>query len=136
MPLIEWKKDFSVGVAVLDSHHRKLISLVNKLHDAMKNGKAKGVISGIISELDDYTKYHFREEEKLMEKIRYPGLNEHKKAHEYFTAAVKKYKAEADKGQAAFLSVGISVLLTDWLKNHIGMMDKKYQKDMNANGIR
>jgi hemerythrin-like metal-binding protein len=136
MPLFQWSKDYSVGVTTMDRHHQKLFDLLNKLHDAMMEGKAMAVVSGIIRELLDYTKYHFGEEEKLMEKIKYSGISEQKRAHQKFIASIEDYKAQADKGMAAFLSSGMSKFLTDWLKNHIGILDKKYQKDMNDNGMR
>jgi len=136
MPLLEWSDDYSVGVGELDAHHRKLLDLLNKLHDAMLSGKAKSVIGEILRELTDYTVYHFQEEEKLMEKVEYSELEEHKKAHRKFIVSVGEYNILADKGLEAFLSSGISNFLGDWLKTHIGGMDKKYQKEMNAGGIR
>ncbi len=136
MPLFQWSKEFSVGVSTMDRHHQKLFDILNKLHDAMSQGKAITVVAGVIKELLDYTKYHFSEEEKLLEKIGYSRLSEQKAAHKKFIESIEKYKDQADKGMAAFLSSGISGLLTDWLKSHIGVMDKKYQKEMNDNGLR
>jgi hemerythrin-like metal-binding protein len=135
MPLIQWTPNYSVGVGEMDTHHRKLFDLLNKLHDAMAEGKASSMIEDIINELIDYTKYHFKEEERLMEKIQYAGLKDQKAAHNKFIAAIEGYKAQADRGLKAFLSSGVSTFLKDWLKNHIGVMDKKYQQDMNAKGI-
>ncbi|MDM8526321.1 bacteriohemerythrin [Desulfococcaceae bacterium HSG8] len=135
MPLFQWTNDISVGVEVLDKHHQKLVDIVNQLHNAMREGRAKGVIVGIVNELLDYTKYHFKEEEKLMERISYSAIDEHKRAHGQFISTAQNYKAQAENGLETFLSVSVSLMLTDWLKNHIGIMDKKYQKEMNENGI-
>ena len=136
MPLINWKDEYSVGVHRLDSDHKKLFGFVNKLHDAMKEGQAARTTEGIIKELLDYTKYHFGEEEKLMEEINYPGLNSHKRTHEKFISEVEKLKQEADNGMAIFVSVKLVNSAISWLKDHILLMDKKYQSEMNANGIR
>jgi len=136
MPLLDWSDNYSVGVTEIDAHHRKLFRMLNKLHDAMRAGNAKILIGSIVEELFDYAKYHFQKEESLMEKIEYSELEEHREAHKKFIASVEEYKALADKGMEAFLSTGISSFLTEWLKSHIGVMDKKYQKDMNAAGIR
>ena len=35
MSLIEWKEEFSVGVAEVDLEHRDLIDLINDLHSLM-----------------------------------------------------------------------------------------------------
>ncbi|OQX07048.1 MAG: hypothetical protein BWK80_50035 [Desulfobacteraceae bacterium IS3] len=136
MPLIQWSDHYSVGIGDMDKHHQKLFDLLNRLHDAMIQGKAGNIITDIVDELISYTKYHFGEEEKLMARIKYSGLNEHKKAHQKFIVSVADYKNLANKGLTAFLSSGVSAFLSDWLRNHIGVMDKKYQKEMNANGIK
>ncbi len=136
MPLIQWSDRYSVGVGDMDKHHQKLFDLLNRLHDAMTQGKAGSIITEIVDELIGYTKYHFSEEEKLMAQISYSGLNEQKKAHQKFIVSVEDYKNLADKGLTAFLSSGVSAFLSDWLRNHIGVMDKKYQKEMNAKGIK
>ena len=33
MPLITWSDEYSIGNAVLDNHHKKLIEVLNGLHD-------------------------------------------------------------------------------------------------------
>ena len=38
MSLIEWKDEFSVGVAEVDLEHRDLIDLINDLHSLMGEG--------------------------------------------------------------------------------------------------
>ncbi len=136
MGLVQWSEEYSVGVGNLDRHHQKLFDMLNRLHSAMTQGKGKEVVIGIIREMVDYARYHFEEEEKLMERIKYPGLNEQKNTHKKFIAKVEEYQNLADMGLEAFLSSGISTFLSDWLKNHIGAMDKKYKKYMNENGIR
>ena len=136
MALIDWKDEYSVGVNRLDSDHKKLFGFVNKLHEAMKNGQAAQTAESIIKELLDYTKYHFGEEEKLMEKINYPSLSAHKGTHDMFISQVEKLKQEAENGMAIFVSVKLVNTAIDWLKDHILQMDKKYQAKMNAKGIR
>lgn len=136
MPLFEWSDKHSVGVTTMDRHHQKLFELLNKLHDAMSQGQAMSLVADIIQELLDYTKYHFGEEERLMEQVGYSGLPEQKNAHKKFIASIEDYKKQADEGLAAFLSSGISSMLTDWLKTHIGVMDKKYQSVMNSHDIK
>lgn len=136
MALVKWSDEFSVGVFTMDSHHRKLFDLLNKLDDAMVAGKGADIVGGIIKELLDYTRYHFGEEEKLMEKINYSGIAAQKNAHQRFISQIEEYQKKSQEGLEAFLSSGVSRLLTDWLKNHIGGLDKKYQKEMNAAGVR
>jgi hypothetical protein len=41
MSLIQWEEKYSVKHATIDSQHKKLVELINNLHEAMKVGKAK-----------------------------------------------------------------------------------------------
>lgn len=61
-----------------------MIGILNKLHDAMKEGKAGKEISLIVNEMADYTKFHFGSEEKLMSDSQYVGLARQKADHAAF----------------------------------------------------
>jgi hemerythrin len=63
--LIEWEDIYSVGIEEFDNDHKKLIELINRLHQAMLDKKAKEVLGEIINELVDYTIYHFNKEEAM-----------------------------------------------------------------------
>ena len=66
-----------MGVPSLDEQHKNLISLVNKLNDAMKSGRGKDVLGDILAKLVNYTKTHFAAEEQLMRMHSYPDLASH-----------------------------------------------------------
>ncbi len=51
MALIQWDGSFSVKVAEIDQQHQKLVSMINDLNDAMKQGKGKDVLGKIVNEL-------------------------------------------------------------------------------------
>ncbi len=136
MPLFEWSKQYSVGVTAMDQHHQKLFEILNRLHDAMRQGKGRDLIQQTLAELLDYTRYHFGEEEKLMQQAQYIGLPAQRKAHATFISQIQEYQAQAEQGMAAFLSSGVAAFLTDWLKNHVAIMDKQYTETLNARGIR
>ena len=44
MAFIEWSEKLSIGIKVIDDQH-KLIEQINILHSAMREGKAKEVVS-------------------------------------------------------------------------------------------
>ena len=66
MPLFVWEDKYKVGVKEFDEQHKKLIELINKLYDAMKQGHGKDVLKSIVNDLFEYTKYHFETEEKIL----------------------------------------------------------------------
>jgi len=129
--LITWSNNFSVKVDAMDAQHKKLVKMVNDLYSAMKDGKSKQVMVGILDGLANYTVTHFKEEEALMQKYGFPGLAQHKVLHKDLISKVVEIQGKIKSGQA---SIGIELLqfLKDWLMNHIGEQDKKYGEFISA----
>jgi hemerythrin len=44
MSLFEWDKSFQVDIVLLDNQHKKLVNMINDLHDAMRRGDGKSVM--------------------------------------------------------------------------------------------
>ena len=78
MPMMQWNNSLSVNVDAMDLQHQKLVKLTNQLFDAMKVGKGKQAIEGVLRELVSYTKVHFAAEEKLMQEYDYPDYFDHR----------------------------------------------------------
>jgi hemerythrin len=135
MALMQWNESLSVGVAEIDNQHQTLVSMINELSDAMKQGKGKDVVGKILNSLISYTVTHFQTEEKYFDLYRYPETAGHKKEHAAFVQNVSDFKDGFAKGK---LSVTIELMnfLSDWLKNHIKGTDKKYSTFFNAKGLK
>jgi hemerythrin len=82
MSLIEWKKEFSVGVAEVDHEHQELITLINELHDVIQANGGRNQVLESLGEIFAQISSHFALEEKMMRESRYPALAEHKEDHE------------------------------------------------------
>jgi hemerythrin len=82
MSLIEWKKEFSVGVAAVDHEHRELIELINKLEQLIQTGAGHDQVVATLGEIYAQIAAHFALEEKMMRDVRYGGMPEHKSDHE------------------------------------------------------
>lgn len=134
MSLIEWNESYSVGIKEIDLQHKKLVSYINQLHDAMKNGKSKEIINTILNGLVDYTKDHFNTEEKYMKKFNYIGYVKHKNIHDGFVQKVVMFKSKFDKGTES-ISIDLMHFLSDWLIKHIKGTDKKYTECFNKHGL-
>lgn len=134
MPLIQWDSSYSVNVSRCDDDHKKLVSLINALHEAMKAGKGASVVQKIAKELADYVTFHFQAEEALMQRVNYPGLEEQRLQHRGFTRKVDEIKADVQAGRNINTAATLG-FLRDWLLTHIKQMDKKYSAHLNAHGI-
>lgn len=114
------------GNELIDGQHKELIDRINKLLILCENEKpAKEEAIQLLDYLSDYTNFHFGEEEKLQEKIEYPGLAEHKKKHEELRETVKKlYAMLNEEGATEAFVQNVNENVTEWLYYHIKGFDR------------
>ena len=134
MALIDWSPSYSVKVAKFDQQHKKLVDLINQLHDAMKSGQGTTAIGVVLQSLIAYTGTHFSEEIKLMQTHGYPDLAKHQAEHEKFVKQVIEFQQKFQDG-GAMLTMSVLSFLKDWLVKHIQGEDKKYGPFLNAKGV-
>jgi hemerythrin len=134
MPIMEWTTDLSVKVGEIDDQHKKLIGLINKLHDAMRAGQGKEVLEGTLQELAAYTVYHFQNEEKYMQQFSYPGYLKHKSEHAAFVKKVTDFQKEFASGRLG-VTLDLMNFLKDWVNKHIKETDKQYSALFNQKGL-
>ena len=136
MAYLEWDEKYSVGIKTMDNHHKKLFNIINKLHRGVGSGSTTEVLRKVLSELIDYTKYHFKAEEHLMRKYKYPELLSHIERHNVLIEAVQDLQQLFDekKGELIIL-IKLQVLFRNWLINHILYHDKNYGSYLNSKGI-
>ena len=135
MALIQWDSSLSIDVAVVDTQHKKLVEIINGLHEAMVQGKAKEVVGKVLNELITYTKTHFSMEEKYFAQFGYADTVAHKKEHADFIQKVADFKEKFDTGKMG-VSLEIMTFLSDWLRKHIKGTDKKYVQLFHAKGLK
>jgi len=124
MALIEWDTKLSVTVPEFDEEHKKLIRMINSLHEAMKSGKGKELLTKILDDSTEYALKHFAHEEKIMVEYRYPEYKAHKALHGEFIKTVTEL---IKRHEQKLLQAGqLLNILKEWLINHINNVDKKY----------
>jgi len=121
---VEWTPKLSVGVESIDNQHKVWFEKANALFEAGQSGKAKEYIIQMFDFLDEYTKQHFKDEEKYMSVIGYPGIDLQKKAHSSFITELAKLKEEYHKsGGNILLIINANKMIINWLTKHISSMD-------------
>jgi len=126
MPLIEWNEHFSVNEIFLDSHHNKLLNIINNLYDAIQNNKSSQDIKAIVLDLISYTKYHFTEEELLLAKNNYAQLEQQKEAHAIFLDKAWGYLEHLHTDYNKTGNEAFEFLKT-WWNQHILELDMQYK---------
>jgi len=135
MAYLDWRNDYSVGIASIDEQHKKLVGLLNDLFDSMSSGKGKEALNTVLTSLIQYTQYHFKTEEDLMKLHRYPEYEEHKQKHDKLAEHVVNLKKQFSAGQITS-PVQITNFLKDWLSKHIMGTDMKYGPFLRAKGVK
>lgn len=134
MALIDWSPTYSVKVKKFDDQHKKLVDMINQLHDAMKSGQGNTMIGVVLQSLVAYTGSHFADEIKQMQAHGYPDLVKHQAEHEKFVKQVVDFQKKFQDG-SAMLTMSVLSFLKDWLVKHIQGEDKKYGPFLNSKGV-
>ncbi len=131
-----WDDKYNTGIDVVDEQHRKLVGLVNNLGAISAHLTSTEALGDILTELANYTVYHFNTEEDLMKKYEVDANHKdiHFKAHQHFTnqitVAAKILMGTTDvTGQ---LVAPLLKYLTNWLVQHILGLDARMGKEIVA----
>jgi hemerythrin len=125
MPKITWTEDFVLGIEPFDTHHQRLISLINETTLCLERGTPQNDVNKILDDLIEYAWYHFNAEENWMKEKKYPQLEEHHATHKEFTAKIVELQIQLTDESAA-IAEELSTYLQFWLIDHIVICDSQY----------
>ena len=125
MSSLVWKTEFCTGIEEMDNQHKKFLDYLRQLEEVAGGSKGMEVIEVVLKQVDNYIRYHFTEEEKLLKIAGYPELGIQKKDHEFFISQIKELWEGYLRGDA-HIPVSTLEFLRDWFLRHILESDKKY----------
>jgi len=134
MGMFEWQQKFSVGITSIDGQHQNLFRIAGELEAAMKEGKGRQAVGGILDRLIQYTAVHFSHEERLMQQFGYPDYSAHKAEHDALTKKVIALQKDYHDRQMA-ITVELLQFLKDWLEHHISQSDQRYSPFLKAKAV-
>ncbi len=126
---MEWNDSLAIGVAKIDTQHRKLVKMVGQLEQALGRGDALQEMGRIIKSLVDYTRYHFKDEEDLMDQINFSRSEEHRKLHADLIEEVRRILL-AIRGSQPVTPADLIDFLRRWVVDHIEKEDRKIGAEM------
>lgn len=133
MPIVTWSNEYEVNVKEIDSQHRKLLELVNRLHAAVESCVDKERLRSILGELVECTREHFLTEEQYMQEYEYPESENHRRQHRALLGQLEELVADSSGKHPAFCSdYDVS---SDWALTHICDQDKSLGKFLNSRGV-
>jgi len=120
---IIWNQNSETGIPIIDEQHRGIISTINSLHYFIQNGQGQDIIEPTLIMLKQYTTIHFKTEESLLIKAKYPNLEEHFALHKKLGEKTKMFSLLGNKTQDSEL---VLQFLKEWWLGHINQEDRKY----------
>lgn len=127
----KWEPAFSVGIAVIDNQHKRIIEYINELNTvSMYNNHDKEKVRIVLLELIDYTESHFSFEESLMQEAGYSMVTAHKQVHIAFIERIIFFKERYQNGED--IAKQLMIELQIWLVNHIQHDDTDYKEVVQA----
>ena len=115
-----WREQLSVGNDAIDSDHRYLIDIINRVEQGMISKNRKSLTAALDS-LSKYSQEHFTREEKIAKAAGYqqvPGLNQ---SHEALIKKLDQVKTEISQMQEWSPEVieHFANFLRGWLIDHV-----------------
>jgi hemerythrin len=126
-----WKNEYSLGFEKVDHQHQHMFEIVNKLIELYGSSASSEMVSDILTEMVNYAREHFTDEEILMQEYGYPDIGPHKKQHDYFIDTTAELSISfTDNKQTAADEIAEFLIL--WLTTHILKWDMKYRDFLKA----
>ena len=116
--LLAWDADYRIGVETIDAQHQRLFDIGNRFYAAWRARSGREALGRIFDELLAYTRYHFAEEEKLMQEIGYPGLAQHRRSHAELVELVGRFQRQLQSGAQGVETEALEFVKT-WLNIHV-----------------
>ena len=129
-PIIEWSKQYEVGIRFMDGQHQQMLDLVNRVLEGAHQGKELDELVAVLRDLVRLTEHHFRAEEMRMVELG-ADAEHHRNQHRDLIESLRFFtdRLDADK-------VGMcSVFLRDWLLRHIESTDRPFAAFLREHGV-
>lgn len=124
MTLLEWKPEYSVGIASMDDEHRTMIGLINDIYDAMQQRTDAGAIEQFLGDVHATISMHFALEERIMRDAAYAEYDAHKDDHEELLDELgdlmDMFAADPDAGYDL-----LGERLSSWFAGHFASFDAR-----------
>ena len=128
MALIEWRKEFMVGVPSVDHEHQGMIALLNELHESLESKADQEAVSRFLGEVHARIAAHFALEEQIMRERRYDQYEDHKADHERLLDDIRDIMDRHEVGAYVDYEVELSAHLQEWFTAHFKTKDARLHK--------
>lgn len=135
MTNITFDDNLITGNDTIDAQHEELIRRIQQFVTACESGDSKIKAIKMLDYLDEYTNFHFQEEEQLQREVSYPELARHQEKHEEFKKSIRELYdfLNENEGPNEQFTEQVKVNVVDWLFHHIKTFDRSVAEYIHLN---
>lgn len=122
---IEWSDELATGVRLIDEQHKEIIYKINSLIEDIRNRKGQRKTRELIDFLLGFLGMHFRTEEDAMSRFQYPGIMDHRDAHQALLSRFHAFLDDYEKNPGPHQTIILTNLLLDLVHKHVRAKDKE-----------
>jgi diguanylate cyclase (GGDEF)-like protein/hemerythrin-like metal-binding protein/PAS domain S-box-containing protein len=120
-----WRDQYACGHRTIDAQHRQLVELANDLIGNLSDGNDQAEVVANLALLVSAVKQHFADEEEVLRRSGFPGLDHHSASHAgLLENAGRLFGALAD-GEANLAQI-LQFLAHDLIATHLLGEDRKF----------
>ncbi len=133
--MMEWDDSYTVGVESLDEQHKRIIDMINELHESLILAEDSRRLDELLVRLAIYTVKHFIYEEHLFKKYGYEFQEEHKIEHDLLSQCITEFQKK-HLVEGIDMEEDLLVFFKHQLIKHILTYDSKYMAFMSDHGVK
>lgn len=115
---LEWRPQLSVGNDVIDTDHKHLIGIINRVEDSLAAKDFEGLNNALVS-LSRYSRTHFAAEETIARAVGYAHVSRLHESHLALLEKLDQMRQDLVQEWSPAMVDSFTGLLRDWLVNHV-----------------
>ena len=120
---MQWKDEYSVGVAEIDEQHKGVIELFTVIDTAIDNREGWSDVFFKLEQLREHARFHFALEESLMRMHDYLKHAEHVDLHKHFLGKLDQLQMTTLSRQVTMNTINY---LSNWYADHMQTHDRDF----------
>jgi hemerythrin-like metal-binding protein len=128
MALIEWREEFSIGIASVDYEHKGMIGMINQLHEEISATPSRDTVTDFLGEIHSLISAHFALEEREMLEMGYDAFEDHKDDHERLLDEIRDIMDAFEDDDSADYAEELGRRLEVWFTGHFKTQDARLHR--------
>ena len=135
--MLQFTLDLVTNVKIVDEQHKEIFRRINEMSDMGARLFADEEVQDTLDFLGAYVIEHFKAEEDLMIKWKYPNYESHKNEHAKFLEDFTSFRHDFNTmGSTVSFTLSLVEHMVNWIVTHIKQSDKEMAKHINEQSLK